>query len=129
MVGDGRNGYRPGEFAFSLFVRSRFRMTQFSCNSSSRRIAFAIGFINTPSFSLARLIGGLISLYYTRHSTSNGPASHLEHFGLIIVASGFVLGEGFSSVVGLLLKSGGYGNPVSCWGCGLGGGGYCASCP
>ncbi|GAA5830912.1 hypothetical protein JCM5353_002648 [Sporobolomyces roseus] len=92
-------------------------------------IAFAIGFINTPSFSLARLIGGLISLYYTRHSTSNGPASHLEHFGLIIVASGFVLGEGFSSVVGLLLKSVGYGNPVSCWGCGLGGGGYCASCP
>lgn len=96
-------------------------------------IAFAIGFINTPSFSLARLVGGLISLYYTRRSSSSssssGPAAHLEHFGLIIVASGFVLGEGFSSVVGLLLKSAGHGEPVSCWGCNLGGGGYCGGCP
>lgn len=103
-----------------------------------KRIAFAIGFINTPSFSLARLVGGLISLYYTRDNSTRsngggggggGPASHLEHFGLIIVASGFVLGEGFSSVVGLLLKSSGYGNPLSCWGCDLGGGGYCGGCP
>ncbi|GAA5951566.1 hypothetical protein JCM3765_005972 [Sporobolomyces pararoseus] len=93
-------------------------------------IAFAIGFINTPSFSLARLVGGLISLYYTRRSppTSSGPASHLEHFGLIIVASGFVLGEGFSSVVGLLLKSAGHGGPISCAGCQIGGGGYCSNC-
>ncbi|GAA5926555.1 uncharacterized protein JCM15063_000307 [Sporobolomyces koalae] len=94
-------------------------------------IAFAIGFINTPSFSLARLVGGLISLFYTRRtpSSSTGPAAHLEHFGLIIVASGFVLGEGFASVVGLLLKSTGHGNPISCWGCGAGGGGYCGGCP
>ncbi|GAA6021431.1 hypothetical protein JCM11491_006707 [Sporobolomyces phaffii] len=96
-------------------------------------IAFAIGFINTPSFSLARLVGGLISLYYTRRrsrstSSSSNPASHLEHFGLIIVASGFVLGEGFASVVGLLLKSAGHGEPLSCWGCSLGGGGYCGGC-
>ena len=109
-------------------MRSRFVRDTDSLQLVFSSIAFAIGFINTPSFSLARLIGGLVSLYYTRNSTSNGPAAHLEHFGLIIVASGFVLGEGFSSVVGLLLKSGGYGNPVSCWGCGLGGGGYCASC-
>ncbi|GAA5834257.1 hypothetical protein JCM3766R1_004503 [Sporobolomyces carnicolor] len=99
-------------------------------------IAFAIGFINTPSFSLARLVGGVISLYYTRNrsrtasssSSSSGPASHLEHFGLIIVASGFVLGEGFASVVGLLLKSAGHGGPMSCGGCNLGGGGYCSNC-
>ncbi|GAA5908348.1 hypothetical protein JCM5296_001288 [Sporobolomyces johnsonii] len=94
-------------------------------------IAFAIGFINTPSFSLARLVGGLISLYYTRQPSSarstgpTNPAAHLEHFGLIIVASGFVLGEGLSSVVGLLLKMAGTGGPLSCYGCGVGGGGYC----
>ncbi|BGP17536.1 hypothetical protein JCM10213_004078 [Rhodosporidiobolus nylandii] len=96
-------------------------------------IAFSIGFLNTPSFSLARLIGGLISLFYTSRrsssSSSRGGASHLEHFGLVIVASGFVLGEGLASVVGLLLKSAGSGGPVSCWGCGVGGGGYCGGCP
>ncbi|BGP25730.1 OPT super [Rhodotorula toruloides] len=92
-------------------------------------IAFAVGFINTPSFSLARLVGGLVSLYYTRKQVrSNGGssgASHLEHFGLIVVASGFVLGEGLASVVGLVLKSAGVGGPATCWGCGVGGGGYC----
>ncbi|BGP41190.1 OPT super [Rhodotorula kratochvilovae] len=100
-------------------------------------IAFAVGFINTPSFSLARLVGGLISLYYTRlspsarsspSSSSSSTSAHLEHFGLIIVASGFVLGEGLASVVGLLAKSAGVGGPVSCWGCGVGGGGYCGGC-
>ncbi|KAJ8293778.1 putative oligopeptide transporter [Rhodotorula toruloides] len=92
-------------------------------------IAFAVGFINTPSFSLARLVGGLISLYYTRKQVrTNGAASgasHLEHFGLVVVASGFVLGEGLASVVGLVLKSAGVGGPATCWGCGVGGGGYC----
>ncbi|GAA5827436.1 hypothetical protein JCM11251_003813 [Rhodosporidiobolus azoricus] len=97
-------------------------------------IAFSIGFLNTPSFSLARLIGGVISLYYTSRrpsssSSSSTGAAHLEHFGLVIVASGFVLGEGLASVVGLLLKSVGTGGPVSCWGCGVGGGGYCGGCP
>ncbi|GAA5987705.1 hypothetical protein JCM11641_002565 [Rhodosporidiobolus odoratus] len=92
-------------------------------------IAFSIGFLNTPSFSLARLIGGIVSLIYSsRRSTSGGGASHLEHFGLVIVASGFVLGEGLASVVGLLLKSAGSGGPVSCWGCDVGGGGYCGGC-
>ncbi|KAI5481308.1 hypothetical protein MNV49_004930 [Pseudohyphozyma bogoriensis] len=93
-------------------------------------IAFAIGFINTPSFSLARLIGGLISLYYTRQTRSSAShkSSHLENITLIIVASGFVLGEGLASIVGLVIKSAGLG-PASCWGCGVGGGGYCGGCP
>ncbi|GAA5992889.1 hypothetical protein JCM10908_001392 [Rhodotorula pacifica] len=100
-------------------------------------IAFAVGFINTPSFSLARLVGGLVSLHYTRQrarthgssSSSNSGASHLEHFGLVLVASGFVLGEGLASVVGLGLKSADVGGPATCWGCGVGGGGYCGGCP
>lgn len=102
-------------------------------------IAFAIGFINTPSFSIARLVGGLISYHVTRRaaaSTTNSRAganaassdnAHLENIGLIIVASGFVLGEGLASVVGLIVKSAGAG-PISCWGCDLGGGGYCGGC-
>lgn len=96
----------------------------------SCRTAFAIGAINTPNFSLARLIGGLISLYISRRSITSpnsGRPSHLENITLIIVASGFVLGEGLASVVGLVVKSAG-GGPISCWGCGLGGGGYCGGC-
>ncbi|BGP56365.1 OPT super [Rhodotorula sphaerocarpa] len=103
-------------------------------------IAFAVGFINTPSFSLARLVGGLISLHYTRKRARSAPgtasssssstgASHLEHFGLVLVASGFVLGEGLASIVGLGLKSAEAGGPATCWGCGVGGGGYCGGCP
>ncbi|GAA5957053.1 hypothetical protein JCM8115_003941 [Rhodotorula mucilaginosa] len=101
-------------------------------------IAFAVGFINTPSFSLARLVGGLVSLHYTRKrartyppslNSRNSGAAHLEHFGLVLVASGFVLGEGLASVVGLGLKSADVGGPATCWGCGIGGGGYCAGCP
>ncbi|SCZ87615.1 BZ3500_MvSof-1268-A1-R1_Chr2-2g05081 [Microbotryum saponariae] len=99
------------------------------------KIAFAIGFINTPSFSIARLIGGFVSFYMTRqtaqrrghNATGEHANAHLENIGLIIVASGFVLGEGFASVVGLATKSAGLG-PVSCWGCGSGGGGYCGGC-
>ncbi|KAE8216429.1 hypothetical protein CF327_g464 [Tilletia walkeri] len=30
-------------------------------------IAFAVGILNTPNFSLARLVGGLIGYYYLRH--------------------------------------------------------------
>ncbi|KAK4698315.1 hypothetical protein P7C70_g7965, partial [Phenoliferia sp. Uapishka_3] len=93
--------------------------------------AFAIGFLNTPSFSIARLIGGLISFYVTRRGKSSRPnssaPSHLENINLIIIASGFVLGEGLASIVGLVAKSLG-GGPISCWGCGVGGGGYCSGC-
>lgn len=95
------------------------------------RIAFAIGFINVPSFSMARLIGGVISYYFSRNSTpkskNSTTPSHLENIPLIIIASGFVLGEGLSSVLGLVIKSLG-GGPISCLGCGLGGGGYCSGC-
>lgn len=85
---------------------------------------------------MARLIGGIISLYFSQPSSSssssssnkkNSTPSHLENIPLIIIASGFVLGEGLSSVIGLGIKSLG-GEPISCWGCGSGGGGYCGGC-
>lgn len=82
-------------------------------------VAFAIGFLNSPSFSLARLIGGYIAYRAAR-------ASHTGETPLfaIVVASGFVLGEGVLSIATLTLASKGYG-AASCFGCGLGGGGYC----
>ncbi|KAF7294517.1 Oligopeptide transporter [Mycena kentingensis (nom. inval.)] len=52
-------------------------------------VAFAVGFLNTPSFTLARLIGGIVEyVYRTRYAKGRGDIR------LIIVASGFVLGEG-----------------------------------
>jgi uncharacterized oligopeptide transporter (OPT) family protein len=87
------------------------------------RIAFAVGLINTPQFSIARLIGGIIAYSYTRRQGS--PA--LDNVPLVVFASGLVLGEGFASVLGLAVRAVGVG-PLSCWGCDVGGGGYCSSC-
>jgi uncharacterized oligopeptide transporter (OPT) family protein len=82
-------------------------------------IAFAVGFLNAPSFSLARLIGGYIA-YRSAKTAGTGETPLF----FIVVASGFVLGEGVLSIVTLALTSGGYG-AISCWGCGISGGGYC----
>ncbi|KXN84736.1 hypothetical protein AN958_12163 [Leucoagaricus sp. SymC.cos] len=49
-------------------------------------VAFAIGFLNTPSFSIARLIGGIMEyVYRTRYAKGR------RDIRLIVVASGFVL--------------------------------------
>ncbi|KAI0303847.1 OPT oligopeptide transporter protein-domain-containing protein [Multifurca ochricompacta] len=85
-------------------------------------VAFAIGFLNTPSFSLARLVGGIIEyIYYTRLA-SRGKSGDIK---LIVVASGFVLGEGVMSVACLVLRTFGVGI-VSCWGCNSV---MCGGCP
>ncbi|KAI9570583.1 OPT oligopeptide transporter protein-domain-containing protein [Boletus coccyginus] len=84
-------------------------------------VAFAIGFLNTPSFSLARFVGGLIEFWYHRSFANTGGAD----IRLIVIASGFVLGEGVISIVSLVLRTWGVG-VASCWGCG---GGICAGCP
>lgn len=86
-------------------------------------IAFAVGMLNTPNFSLARLVGGLIAhWYYSRQSASSAARSGssssktpaaLAGIGIIIVASGFVLGEGAASIVTLLLKQ----NGAQAWTC------------
>lgn len=83
-------------------------------------VAFAIGFLNTPSFSIARLIGGVVEFLYYRHfGRENGGIR------LIIIASGFVLGEGVVSVVSLILRTWGIG-VASCFGCLPG---LCGGCP
>jgi uncharacterized oligopeptide transporter (OPT) family protein len=84
-------------------------------------VAFAIGFLNTPSFSLARLIGGIAEHLYRARIATDGS----RDIRLIVVASGFVLGEGVMSVVCLLLRIWGFG-AVTCWGCSHG---LCSGCP
>ncbi|KAJ3808682.1 OPT oligopeptide transporter protein-domain-containing protein [Lentinula aff. lateritia] len=83
-------------------------------------VAFAIGFLNTPSFSIARFIGGILEyIFRTRYARNGGDIR------LIVIASGFVLGEGVTSVISLILKTCGVG-VASCWGCGQSG--VCGGC-
>lgn len=81
-------------------------------------VAFAIGFLNTPAFSIARLIGGIVEYTYIQRGGQQGGSG----IRLIVIASGFVLGEGTFSIVSLVLRTFGVG-VASCWGCEVG------SCP
>lgn len=59
---------------------------------------YPTGMYNTPSFTLARTVGGLISLWWRRwKGKSETP--------IIVLASGLILGEGLFSIVNLLLAS------------------------
>ncbi|CAE6414382.1 unnamed protein product [Rhizoctonia solani] len=88
-------------------------------------VAFAIGFLNTPSFTIARLIGGIAELLYRRRvARLRLQEQSTSDVGIIILASGFVLGEGVASIIGLVMKSFGVG-VISCGGCWPGG---CPSC-
>jgi uncharacterized oligopeptide transporter (OPT) family protein len=114
-------------------------------------VAFAIGFLNTPSFSLARLVGGFIEFWWRRRMASihkqlsvgdtNGGNDRDNRelvtnqdedqkdpgersLEIVIMASGFVLGEGVASIINLCLKMAGVG-AVSCWGCAEG---VCGAC-
>ncbi|KAF9199233.1 hypothetical protein BGZ49_010672 [Haplosporangium sp. Z 27] len=81
-------------------------------------IAFAIGMYNLPNFTLARFLGGLVSVWWEWHCKryASHPTAKYAKLGrvlLIIIASGFVLGEGTLSIVNLTLKT--YG--VHSWTC------------
>jgi OPT family oligopeptide transporter len=61
-------------------------------------IAVAVGMYNTPSFTLARTAGGVISLWWI---TWKGRGETK----VIVLASGLILGEGVVSIVNLVLAS------------------------
>lgn len=61
-------------------------------------IAVAVGMYNTPSFTLARTVGGLISLWWISWKGKGETA-------VIVLASGLILGEGVVSIVNLILAS------------------------
>jgi uncharacterized oligopeptide transporter (OPT) family protein len=53
---------------------------------------------NTPSFTLARTIGGLINLWWRKYKGRSETS-------IIVLASGLILGEGLFSIVNLVLAS------------------------
>ena len=116
-------------FATTSFLKT-FRPTAGRSRWLPSGVAFAIGFLNTPAFSIARLIGGVLELLYHRrlamraHAEGKDP-KNVSDIRLIVVASGFVLGEGVVSVIALVLRTFGVG-VASCWGCVPG---MCAGCP
>lgn len=61
-------------------------------------IAVAVGMYNTPSFTLARTVGGFISLYWL---TWKGRGETK----VVVLASGLILGEGLVSIINLILAS------------------------
>ncbi|KAI0009328.1 OPT superfamily oligopeptide transporter [Xylariaceae sp. FL0662B] len=61
-------------------------------------IAVAVGMYNVPSFTLARTIGGIMNWYWRIYLGK-------EDTPLIVLASGFILGEGFLSIINLVLQS------------------------
>ncbi|KAF2136937.1 uncharacterized protein K452DRAFT_291973 [Aplosporella prunicola CBS 121167] len=63
-------------------------------------IAVAVGMYNTPSFTLARAVGGMVSLWWRRYRGR-------QETPVIVLASGLILGEGLFSIVNLCLASAG----------------------
>ena len=61
-------------------------------------IAVAVGMYNTPSFTLARTIGGLVNWYWVRYRRR-------EETPVIVLASGLILGEGVVSIINLGLAT------------------------
>lgn len=53
---------------------------------------------NVPSFTLARAIGGFVSLYWQRYRKGGATS-------MVILASGLILGEGVMSIINLILAS------------------------
>lgn len=83
-------------------------------------IAFAIGMYNPPSFTLARVIGGLLTHYWHRYcddEDKNENEDKLLWFIdpryrnkvgkvlIIIIGSGFVLGEGTFALVNMMMHA------------------------
>jgi uncharacterized oligopeptide transporter (OPT) family protein len=85
-------------------------------------IAVAIGMYVTPNWTIPRVIGG-----FTNYLWKGAAPDHARRY-MIVLASGFVLGEGVISIVTAVLQSLGIGI-ASCWGCPEPAiGGFCGGC-
>jgi uncharacterized oligopeptide transporter (OPT) family protein len=60
---------------------------------------------NTPSFTLARVIGGVASWWWIRRCDKRDEEQ--KKVLVVIVASGFVLGEGICSIINLGMAAAG----------------------
>lgn len=73
-------------------------------------VVVGIGIYNTPSFTLARFLGGAFAAYWMKyHSQPKKPGESNDEYNaslkIVILSSGLVLGEGVFSIVSLLLTS------------------------
>src|ERR1700722_12640681 len=68
-------------------------------------VAFATSFLTVPSFTIARLIGGVVGYIFRARFAADGG----RDIRLIVIAAGFVLGEGAMSIVTLVLRNFGVG--------------------
>ena len=73
-------------------------------------VALAIGMYVTPNWTIPRVVGGFANYLWRK----SAPA-HAKRY-MIVLASGFVLGEGVISIVTAVLQSLGIGI-AACWGC------------
>lgn len=65
-------------------------------------VAVGIGIYNSPNFTLARFLGGVIAYWWMK---KNAPSDHNSKISIIIFSSGLVLGEGLLSGFTMLLTS------------------------
>ncbi|VVT43672.1 uncharacterized protein SAPINGB_P000092 [Magnusiomyces paraingens] len=65
-------------------------------------VAVGIGIYNTPSFTLARFLGGLFAAYWVRLKNNSDNDATLK---LVVLSSGLVLGEGVFSIISLIMTS------------------------
>lgn len=91
-------------FAFLSLIKNVYRET----NSMSKWIKFipsgvavGVGIYNSPSFTIARFIGGLVSYYWCRGRKGDLSAKTK----MIVFSSGLVLGEGIFSIANMLLTT------------------------
>lgn len=99
-------------------------------------VAFAVGILNTPNFSIARFIGGLLVSWCASDTSSSSSSSSasprsflarrsIPRILLVVLASGLVLGEGAGSIVNLFAKQLFGIGAIACGGCRGGCGGGC----
>lgn len=87
-------------FAVTTFIKTTLRHRPSIDALIPGGIAFAVGMYNVPSFTLARVVGGLLAWVWRRymHRTCGETP-------LVILASGLILGEGLVSIVNLVMAS------------------------
>ncbi|KAM9906378.1 hypothetical protein OXX69_006826 [Metschnikowia pulcherrima] len=65
-------------------------------------VAVGIGIYNTPNFSIARFLGGVMAYYYIHKAAKHNADQKVK---MVIVSSGLVLGEGLLSGFTMLMTS------------------------
>lgn len=109
------SGLPPGAYAFALL----FAALSAACTVARGwlcpgrivpwipgGIAVAVGMYNTPSFTLARALGGAVQWAWSRRqpsATGGGGGGEQQQTVLVVFASGLILGEGLVSIVNLVM--------------------------